>query len=133
VTAAPVRVLNVVDEFTRVGLGSRVARRIGTAAVEQHLAKLFAEHGKPTLIRADNGHEFIADRLLDWLAEQRVRGVFIAKASPQQNGYQPEAAGSRRGLRRPGPRAAAAASGGLATGSVVVLLVGGSPQGDATL
>ncbi len=83
----PVRVLNVVDEFTRVGLGSHVARSIGASGVEQHLAKLFAEHGKPTLIRADNGREFIADRLLDWLAQQHVRGVFIAKASPQQNGY----------------------------------------------
>lgn len=39
------------------------------------------------MIRADNGREFIADALLDWLGEQQVRGVFIAKASPQQNGY----------------------------------------------
>lgn len=48
---------------------------------------MFAIHGKPRLIRADNGREFIADALLDWLGEQQVRGVFVAKASPQQNGY----------------------------------------------
>lgn len=83
----PVRVLNVVDEFTRVGLGSHVARSIGAKSVQVHLAKLFERHGKPTLIRAENGREFIADTLLDWLGEQQVRGVFIAKASPWQNGY----------------------------------------------
>ncbi len=82
----PVRVLNVIDEFTRLGLGSHVARGIGAAGVRAHLEKLFAIHGKPTLIRADNGREFIADSLLDWLGEQQVRGVFIAKASPWQNG-----------------------------------------------
>lgn len=83
----PVRVLNVIDEFTRVGVGSHAARSIGAKSVEKHLERLFAEHGKPTLIRADNGREFIADGLLNWLGEQGVRGVFVAKASPQQNGY----------------------------------------------
>lgn len=83
----PIRVLNVMDEFTRVGLGSHAARSIGAKSVQAHLTKLFERHGRPTLIRADNGREFIADTLLDWLGEQQVRGVFIAKASPWQNGY----------------------------------------------
>lgn len=82
----PVRVLNVIDEFTRFGLGSVAARAIGAKGVRHHLEGLFKTHGKPTLIRADNGREFIADTLLDWLGEQQVRGVFIAKASPWQNG-----------------------------------------------
>jgi transposase InsO family protein len=82
----PVRVLNVIDEFTRVGLGSHAARAIGSKGVKHHLEYLFKKHGKPTPIRADNGREFIADSLLDWLGEQQVRGVFIAKASPWQNG-----------------------------------------------
>jgi len=82
----PARVLNVIDEFTRVGLGSHAARAIGAKGVKHHLEHLFKTHGKPTLIRADNGREFIADTLLDWLGEQQVRGVFIAKASPWQNG-----------------------------------------------
>lgn len=75
------------DEFTRLGLGSHAARSIGAKSVQAHLAKLFERHGKPTLIRADNGREFIADTLLDWLGTQEARGVFIAKASPWQNGY----------------------------------------------
>jgi transposase InsO family protein len=83
----PIRVLNVMDEYSRYGLGSHVARSIGASTVRAHLAKLFAEHGRPTLIRADNGREFIAESLLARLAEQGVRAVFIAKASPQQNGY----------------------------------------------
>lgn len=81
------RVLNVIDEHTRVALGSHVARSIGAKAVERHLEKLFAIHGKPKLIRADNGREFIAETLLNWLGDQQVHGVFIAKASPQQNAF----------------------------------------------
>jgi transposase InsO family protein len=82
------RVLNVIDEFPRLALGSHVARGIGANGVKAHLEKLFEIHGKPTLIRADNGREFIADSLLDWLGGQEVRGVFIAKASPWQNGIE---------------------------------------------
>lgn len=52
------RVLNAEDEFTRVGLGSHVARGIGAKGVQAHLEKLFEIHGQPTLIRADNGREF---------------------------------------------------------------------------
>lgn len=83
----PLRVLNVIDEYTRVALGSLVARSIGARQVRTHLDKLFEIHGKPAIIRADNGREFIATTLRDWLATEGVRGVFIAKASPQQNGY----------------------------------------------
>lgn len=83
----PLRVLNVMDEYTRVALGSHCARSIGAREVRRHLTKLFELHGKPAIIRADNGREFIATLLREWLATEGVRGVFIAKASPQQNGY----------------------------------------------
>jgi transposase InsO family protein len=81
------RVLNVMDEYTRVALGSHCARSIGAREVRKHLEKLFAEHGRPAIIRADNGREFIATTLREWLATEGVRGVFIAKAKPWQNGY----------------------------------------------
>ena len=71
---APIRVLNVVDEFTRVALGSRVARSIGAADVVKHLEQLFAIHGRPELIRSDNGREFIAATVRDWLTGQGVEG-----------------------------------------------------------
>ena len=92
----PVRVLNVVDEFTRVALGSHVARSIGAAAAVKHLAKLFDLHGRPAMIRSDNGREFIAATVRDWLTDQGVQAVFIAKASPQQNCYVERFNGSMR-------------------------------------
>lgn len=92
----PVRVLNVVDEFTRVALGSHVARSIGAASVVRHLEKLFEIHGKPAMIRSDNGREFIADTVRGWLHDQGVKAVFIARASPQQNCYVERFNGSMR-------------------------------------
>lgn len=77
----------MIDEYTRVALESHIARSIGAREVQRHLANLFEQHGKPVIIRADNGREFIADVLLTWLDSQQVRGIFVAKASPQQNCY----------------------------------------------
>lgn len=93
---APIRVLNVVDEFTRVALGSKVARSIGAADVVKHLEQLFQIHGRPVMIRSDNGREFIAATVRDWLQTQGVTAVFIAKASPQQNCYVERFNGSMR-------------------------------------
>jgi putative transposase len=83
----PIRILNVVDEYTRVALGSRVARSIGARDVIVELSRLFDRHGKPQVLRSDNGREFIADSLGEWLAEQGVKTAFIEKGSPQQNAF----------------------------------------------
>ena len=83
----PIRILNVVDEYTRVALGSRVARSIGARDVIVELDRLFDQHGKPKVLRSDNGREFIADNLGEWLADQGVETAFIAKGSPQQNAF----------------------------------------------
>jgi putative transposase len=81
------RVLNVVDEYTREALGSRVASSIGARDVTKHLSQLFEAHGRPAMIRSDNGREFVAETVKDWLRAQGVEPVFIRKASPQQNCY----------------------------------------------
>jgi transposase InsO family protein len=81
----PLRILNVVDEFTRRCLGCHVARNIGAGQVADVLAELFEAHGKPRLIRSDNGREFIAESLAAWLKAHGVGQVFIQKGSPQQN------------------------------------------------
>jgi transposase InsO family protein len=91
-----VRVLNVVDEFTRIALGSRVARSIGARDVVVHLDHLFQLHGQPAMIRSDNGREFVAQSVQDWLRDRGVEPVFIAKASPQQNCYVERFNGSMR-------------------------------------
>jgi transposase InsO family protein len=79
--------LNVVDEFTRQCVGSHVARNIGARGVRAALEKMFAVHGRPAIIRSDNGREFAADSLVNWLTDQKITAAFVAKASPQQNCY----------------------------------------------
>jgi putative transposase len=96
VDGGALRILNVIDEHTRVALGSLVARSIGAREVTVHLGRLFAAHGRPAFIRADNGRDFIADTVQEWLAEQKVRPVFIEKASPQQNCYIERSNGTMR-------------------------------------
>lgn len=96
VNGAKFRVLNVVDEYTREALGSRIASSIGAREVIAHLQRLFGIHGKPEMIRSDNGREFIAATVQDWLRDEGVTPVFVAKASPQQNCYVERFNGSMR-------------------------------------
>jgi putative transposase len=51
------------------------------------LAKTIERHGPPTLIRSDNGREFIATTIVEWLGERGIEAVFIEKGKPQQNPY----------------------------------------------
>lgn len=83
----PLRILNVVDEYTRRCIGSRVDRHLGPRDVAAFLEQLFDKHGRPRVLRSDNGREFIAATLADWLAERNVGQAFIEKGSPQQNAY----------------------------------------------
>lgn len=83
----PIRVLNVVDEFTRVAVGCHVDRSIGARDLIRVLDELFRTQGKPEILRSDNGREFIATILQDWLAEQGVKTAYIEKGSPQQNPF----------------------------------------------
>lgn len=81
------RILNVIDEYTRVCVCSYVARHIGARRVVQVLDRLFAQGIKPKIIRSDNGREFIAGVLELWLGEQGVTSAFVEKGSPQQNAF----------------------------------------------
>ena len=80
-----IRILNIVCEFTRLALGCRVDIHLGTREVIAELEAGFAQHGKPKIIRVDNGREFIAASLKDWLAAQGVILIHIEKGRPQQN------------------------------------------------
>lgn len=93
------RILNVVDEFTRVALGCRVASSIGARDVISELTELFRMHGRPRFLRSDNGREFIAESLVSWLEEQDVEPAFIEKGSPQQNPFVERFNGSMRDER----------------------------------
>lgn len=82
-----IRILNVIDEFTRECLAVRVARRLNHQDVLECLADLFLTRGAPAYIRSDNGSEFIAKRLRMWLKEIGVETLYIEPGSPWENGY----------------------------------------------
>ena len=81
------RLLTVVDEFTRECLAIDVARNFPSAAVITVLARLFATRGRPAFMRSDNGSEFIAHALCAWLYAQAIDTHHIDPASPWQNPY----------------------------------------------
>lgn len=81
------RILNIIDEYTRECLLSRVERRISHEDVLEELTWLFCTRGLPAHIRSDNGPEFTAQRVRDWLSRLSVGPLFIEKGSPWENGY----------------------------------------------
>jgi putative transposase len=81
------RILNIIDEYTRECLRARVERRLSHQEVLEELAWLFCTRGIPAHIRSDNGSEFTAQRVRDWLSRLGVRTLFIEKGSPWENGY----------------------------------------------
>jgi len=81
------RILVVIDEFTRECLALVVARQLRSDEVLHCLAKLFVERGTPDFIRSDNGSEFAAHAVRDWLGKVGVKTLFIAPGSPWENGY----------------------------------------------
>lgn len=84
-----IRLLTVLDEFTRESLCIRVERRLRSEDVRLTLETLFKDYGIPAYLRSDNGSEFIAHCLQGWLETQGTRPLFIEPGSPWQNGLQP--------------------------------------------
>jgi len=81
------KMLVVIDEFTRECLAIEVARSFTAADVVGVLQYLFAVRGTPEFIRSDNGPEFVAKAVVRWLDQAEVGTLFIAKGSPWENGY----------------------------------------------
>lgn len=81
------RMLNVVDEYTRECLAMRVARRLKSVDVIELLSELFILRGVPGYIRSDNGPEFIAQAVQEWIAALGAKTAYIAPGSPWENGY----------------------------------------------
>jgi len=79
--------LTVIDEFTRECLAIDVAASIRSTRVIEVLSRLISEHGTPTFLRSDNGPEFIARAVRDWLATQNIETAFIEPGSPWENAY----------------------------------------------
>lgn len=83
----PYKMLTVLDEYTREALCVHVRARMGSADVLEALYPLLLKHGKPDHIRSDNGPEFIAGHLQDWLTKVGIKPLRIYPGSPWENGY----------------------------------------------
>jgi transposase InsO family protein len=81
------RMLTVLDEHTRECHVLRADRALKSADVIELVSQAIAEHGAPEFIRSDNGSEFIAKALQQWLAAAQIKTIYIEPASPWQNGF----------------------------------------------
>lgn len=79
--------LPICDEFTRESVALEVERRMESADVVRVLAAAVAQRGAPKYIRSDNGPEFIAKKVRDWIAAQGFETRYIEPGSPWQNAY----------------------------------------------
>jgi len=83
----PLRLLTILDEYSRECLAIDVARRMNHRKVLEKLADLFVDRGVPDYVRSDNGSEFAAQAIRDWLKAVGVRTLYIEPGSPWENGY----------------------------------------------
>ena len=81
------RMLTLIDEYTRECLAIRVARRLGSYEVIEALADVMLWRGIPENIRSDNGPEFVAKELRKWLGSLGTGTLYIEPGSPWENGY----------------------------------------------
>ncbi len=81
------KMLTVLDEYTREALRVAVKSKMNSADVLDPLYLLLLRHGKPEYIRSDNGSEFIAGGLQDWLRKVGIKPIQIYPGSPRENGY----------------------------------------------
>ena len=92
----PLRLLTIVDEYTRECLAIDVARTLRGDDVLYRLAELFLQHGNPEYIRSDNGPGFTAKAVRQWLKQLEVGTLFIEPGSPWENGYNESVNGKLR-------------------------------------
>jgi putative transposase len=81
------RILTLIDEQTRECLAIDVARSLKSDDLPERLSDLFVRRGVPTYLRSDNGSEFTATKVREWLARVGVKTLFIEPGSPWENGY----------------------------------------------
>ena len=81
------KMLTMLDEYTRQCLAIRVERQIRSDQVLATLWQAMMQYGIPQHIRSDNGTEFIAGKIQRWLRENQIKTLYIEPGSPWQNGY----------------------------------------------
>jgi transposase InsO family protein len=83
----PIRILTILDEYTRESLAIDVARHLRSEDVLHRLTALFVTRGVPDYIRSDNGPEFTAKAVRQWLSRLGVKTLYIEPGSTWENGY----------------------------------------------
>ena len=81
------RMLNIIDEFTHECLAIRIDRKLNSTAVIDVLLDLFILRGVPEYVRSDNGPEFIAKAVQDWIKAVGAKTAYITPGSPWENGF----------------------------------------------
>lgn len=81
------RMLNVIDEFTHECLAIRIDRRLKAIDVIDVLSDLFILRGVPEHVRSDNGPEFVAKAVQEWIGAVGAKTAYIAPGSPWENGF----------------------------------------------
>ena len=81
------KMLTMLDEYTRQCLAIRVERQIRSGQVLATLWQAMMQYGIPEHIRSDNGTEFIAGKIQRWLRVNQIKTLYIEPGSPWQNGY----------------------------------------------
>jgi putative transposase len=81
------RMLNIIDEFSHECLAIRIDRKLKSIDVIDALSDLFVLRGVPGHIRSDNGPEFVAKAVQEWIAAVGAKTAYIAPGSPWENGY----------------------------------------------
>jgi putative transposase len=81
------RLLTIIDEYTRECLAIEVSRRLDADAVLHRLTELFVLRRPPDHLRSDNGPEFTARAVREWLSRVGVKTLYIEPGSPWENGY----------------------------------------------
>ena len=79
--------MNILDEYSRECLAIRVKRKLNSTEVIDALTGLFILRGVPSYIRSDNGPEFIAEAVRDWIKAVGAKTAYIELGSPRENGY----------------------------------------------
>lgn len=83
----PIKILTLIDEYTKEALAVYPARRIRASDVIDIFADVMVERGAPEYIRSDNGPEMMAKVLRNWLGRVGTKTVYIMPGSPWENGY----------------------------------------------
>lgn len=86
-TGRGIRVLTIVDAFTRECLGLNVDTSLSSRRVTRTLDQIIEERGMPASIRCDNGPELTSRHILGWSADRKINLIHIQPGKPMQNGH----------------------------------------------